>query len=162
MKYWGPFSTGLPQNSPVGFTKEDLIKNSDGRCQSWQELMLASLAIQNNTSARGVIVTGSDYANPVGVYVAEGILVKSTALGQGGTNTARYFNNHAIVRSDTKVTGALYDPSYGKSYEGTTPKNSWETAALEGVYYKFDPAQAPILNKKSDSPNDEMCNYAGY
>lgn len=139
----------------------DLLATGDGRCGSFQELMIDVLLEQGIVTAhptteeplpRYEAAAITDYvatygSDPTLAYtIREVFFVKSWTLNvanrfapidnfgapaQGNKNPIAIFGDHALV----EIGGKIYDPSYG-----TGPFNSvldWEDASIDGYGVQF-------------------------
>ena len=89
--------------------------------------------------------------------------IKTTGTGLKGQGdivpSVQMFGQHFIVtRGDPYTIPAqsytIYDPSYGKKYEGVHAVNQWTTNALDGFYQVWEGTPNSFLDV---APNDDNC-----
>jgi hypothetical protein len=155
MKYWGPAASipATPTTRPDFFSYAGLVKNADGRCNAWAELLVAVLATQGVTSTYTQVVPNATSAPPA-FPIAEGIYVFEELDGQGTSGQEFKFDGHAVVTLELAGKHHILDPSYGISYTDrywgavlvSTAERDWEVQSVEWLIFTNGPTSTQVLN----------------
>jgi hypothetical protein len=190
---WGDFAapaTGVPEvknvrdevmtyyangYATIGGGFEQLVKNGDGRCGGWGQLLHRAFGVAGvPTSYTGVFpldwpVPPPDPAWGAGWVFEERELGIFEQPGQGKASPVRRFEDHAIVAwvfqdEAEQFSAYVMDPSYGTRFNSVPANNSaevlgqalaaWENASLENRSFRFTgPGAAKFIDQAPD-PND--------
>ena len=140
MKYLGE-DAKKGANADACQTTAGLVKFADGRCQAWADFFVDVLSAQGVASTfMAIQPKNKTILEGDTTYYQNGFSVKAELAGQSNPSPLTLFNGHAVVVSRSVV----YDPSYGRSYSGSSLSASelmWEAAAVD--YFDFSLTRDP-------------------
>jgi uncharacterized Zn-binding protein involved in type VI secretion len=142
MQYWGTNALAHRNGDPG--TRLDttamLVKHSDGQCGAWAAFFTDVIKVNGIGAESSNIGTTNTLGSPTNGFTFQenGFYINPIA-GQGNTSPLAKFLDHAVVKL-TSVTNAIYDPSYGRLYQGTNMTSAeinWDDTAIEKFYTRY-------------------------